>query len=109
MAMAENGGRPGGPQGNIGPGTVESDNAVVIFCPRRSAKGRAHGPGQFLDRRPDQCPAPRAESARAVGDVLYLTQYQQAIVEYEKRWLFLNKMGRDVELCPHASAAHGQA
>jgi CHAT domain-containing protein/predicted negative regulator of RcsB-dependent stress response len=47
-----------------------------------------------------------AQSARAVGHVLYLTgKYQQAIVEYEKALAIFEQMGRDVDYARTISGA----
>jgi CHAT domain-containing protein len=47
-----------------------------------------------------------AQSARAVGHVLYLTgKYQQAIVEYEKALAIFKQMGRDVDYARTISGA----
>ncbi|HWG39372.1 MAG TPA: tetratricopeptide repeat protein, partial [Candidatus Acidoferrales bacterium] len=51
-------------------------------------------------------PSSTAQSARAVGHVLYLTgKYQQAILEYEKALAIFERLGRDLDYARTISGA----
>src|SRR6476619_557322 len=94
-------GRPGGKE------AVDSlYNAVVTFAridlqkADRLAQASSWIAGQINDT------YSTAQSARAVGHVLYLTgKYQQAIVEYEKALAIFEQMGRDVDYARTISGA----
>ena len=81
-------------------------NAVVTFArvdlqkAERLAQATSWIAGQINDT------YSTAQSARAVGHVLYLTgKYQQAIVEYEKALAIFEQMGRDVDYARTISGA----
>ena len=81
-------------------------NAVVIFArvdlqkADRVAQASSWIAAQIND------PCATAQSARAVGHVLYLTgKYQQAIVEYEKALAIFEQLGRDVDYARTISGA----
>jgi tetratricopeptide (TPR) repeat protein len=81
-------------------------NAVVTFArvdlqkAERLAQASAWIAGQLND------PYSTAQSARAVGHVLYLTgKYQLAIVEYEKALATFEQLGRDIDYARTISGA----
>jgi tetratricopeptide (TPR) repeat protein len=88
-------------------GAVESlYNAVVIFARVDLQKAERMAQASSWIARQINVPAATAESARAVGHVLYLTgKYQQAIVEYEKALAIFEQMGRDVDYARTISGA----
>src|SRR5580765_1453188 len=94
-------GRPGGKE------AVESlYNAVVTFArvDLQKADKLAQASSWIAEQLND--PYSTAQSARAVGHVLYLTgKYQQAIKEYEKALAIFEQLGRDVDYARTISGA----
>jgi tetratricopeptide (TPR) repeat protein len=81
-------------------------NAVVTFArvDLQKADRLAQASSWIADQINDSYST--AQSARAVGHVLYLTgKYQQAIVEYEKALAIFEQMGRDVDYARTISGA----
>jgi tetratricopeptide (TPR) repeat protein len=81
-------------------------NAVVVFArvDLQKADQLAQASSWIADQINDSYST--AQSARAVGHVLYLTgKYQQAIVEYEKALAIFEQMGRDVDYARTISGA----
>jgi tetratricopeptide (TPR) repeat protein len=81
-------------------------NAVVIFARVDLQKAdRAAQAGSWIAAQIND-PCATAQSARAVGHVLYLTgKYQQAIVEYEKALAIFEGLGRDLDYARTISGA----
>ncbi len=94
-------GRPGGKE------AVDSlYNAVVTFArvDLQKADRLAQASSWIAEQIDD--PYASAQSARAVGHVLYLTgKYQQAIQEYEKALAIFERLGRDVDYARTISGA----
>ena len=89
------------------PAAVESlYNAVVVFArvDLQKAERMAQASSWIATQIND--PAALAQSARAVGHVLYLTgKYQKAIVEYEKALAIFQQIGHDVDYARTISGA----
>src|SRR5437868_14168156 len=77
--------------------TVESlYNAVVVFARVDLQKAERMAQASSWIATQINVPAATAQSARAVGHVLYLTgKYQKAIVEYEKALAIFQQIGHD--------------
>ena len=80
--------------------------AVVTFARVDLQKaGRIAQAGSWIAAQIND-PCSTAQSARAVGHVLYLTgKYQQAIVEYEKALVIFERLGRDLDYARTISGA----
>lgn len=81
-------------------------NAVVVFARVDLQKAeRLAQAGSWIAAQIND-PAATAQSARALGHVLYLTgKYQQAIGEYEKALAIFEEMGREVDYARTISGA----
>src|SRR6476646_10213973 len=88
-------------------GAVESlYNAVVIFARVDLQKAERMAQASSWIAAKIKVPAATAQSARAVGHVLYLTgKYQKAIVEYEKALAIFQRIGHDVDYARTISGA----
>jgi CHAT domain-containing protein len=81
-------------------------DAVVIFARVDLQKADRVAQASYWIADQINDPYSTAQSARAVGHVLYLTgKYQQAIVEYEKALAIFERMGRDVDYARTISGA----
>ncbi|MGC2743437.1 MAG: CHAT domain-containing tetratricopeptide repeat protein [Candidatus Angelobacter sp.] len=80
--------------------------AVVTFARVDLQKaGRIAQAGSWIAAQIND-PSSTAQSARAVGHVLYLTgKYQQAILEYEKALAIFERLGRDLDYARTISGA----
>ncbi|HLY92611.1 MAG TPA: CHAT domain-containing tetratricopeptide repeat protein [Candidatus Angelobacter sp.] len=81
-------------------------NAVVVFArvDLQKAERMAQAAGWIAEQIND--PYSLAQSARAVGHVLYLTgKYRKAIQEYEKALVIFQQIGRDVDYARTISGA----
>ncbi|MCU1332932.1 MAG: Tetratricopeptide 4 [Candidatus Angelobacter sp.] len=88
-------------------GAVESlYNAVVIFARVDLQKAERMAQASSWIATQINLPAATAQSARAVGHVLYLTgKYQKAILEYEKALAIFQQIGHDVDYARTISGA----
>src|SRR5580765_5207849 len=88
-------------------GAVESlYNAVVIFARVDLQKAERMAQASSWIAAKINVPAATAQSARAVGHVLYLTgKYQKAIVEYKKALAIFQQIGHDVDYARTISGA----
>ncbi|HEY2168285.1 MAG TPA: tetratricopeptide repeat protein, partial [Candidatus Angelobacter sp.] len=81
-------------------------NAVVIFARVDLQKAERMAQASAWIATQINVPAATAQSARAVGHVLYLTgKYQKAIVEYEKALMIFEQIGYDVDYARTISGA----
>ncbi|HXA86157.1 MAG TPA: CHAT domain-containing tetratricopeptide repeat protein [Candidatus Dormibacteraeota bacterium] len=89
------------------PSAVESlYNAVVIFARVDLLKAERMAQASFWIATQINVPAATAQSARAVGHVLYLTgKYQKAILEYEKALAIFQQIGHEVDYARTISGA----
>jgi tetratricopeptide (TPR) repeat protein len=89
------------------PAAVESlYNAVVVFARVDLQKAERMAQASSWIAAQINVPAATAQSARAVGHVLYLTgKYQKAIVEYEKALAVFQQIGHDVDYARTISGA----
>ncbi|HEV7552490.1 MAG TPA: tetratricopeptide repeat protein, partial [Candidatus Angelobacter sp.] len=88
-------------------GAVESlYNAVVVFARVDLQKAERMAQASSWIATQINLPAATAQSARAVGHVLYLTgKYQKAILEYEKALAIFQQIGHDVDYARTISGA----
>src|SRR5438309_1827679 len=81
-------------------------NAVVIFARVDLQKAERMAQASSWIATQINVPAATAQSARAVGHVLYLTgKYQKAIVEYEKALAIFQQIGHDIDYARTISGA----
>jgi tetratricopeptide (TPR) repeat protein len=89
------------------PDAVESlYNAVVVFARVDLQKAERMAQASSWIATQINVPAATAQSARAVGHVLYLTgKYQKAILEYEKALAIFQQIGHEVDYARTISGA----
>ncbi|HEV7674186.1 MAG TPA: CHAT domain-containing tetratricopeptide repeat protein [Candidatus Angelobacter sp.] len=89
------------------PDAVESlYNAVVVFARVDLQKAERMAQASSWIAMQINVPAATAQSARAVGHVLYLTgKYQKAILEYEKALAIFQQIGHEVDYARTISGA----
>ncbi|HEV7519738.1 MAG TPA: CHAT domain-containing tetratricopeptide repeat protein [Candidatus Angelobacter sp.] len=81
-------------------------NAVVVFARVDLQKAERMAQASSWIATQINLPAATAQSARAVGHVLYLTgKYQKAILEYEKALAIFQQIGHDVDYARTISGA----
>src|SRR6478609_4403262 len=81
-------------------------NAVVVFARVDLQKAERMAQASSWIAAQINVPAATAQSARAVGHVLYLTgKYQKAIVEYEKALAIFHQIGHDIDYARTISGA----